>query len=832
MRTYFRLLTSTMLVGGFALGAMAPAFAASDKPIGEITVTAQKRKQNLKDVPLAVSVIDSSVLENANITNMQDITTLAPSLNLTSNSSGQASSFNIRGIGSQAFSDTVEPSVAVVLDGVVLAKTTQAFKELFDVDRVEVLRGPQGTLFGKNSSAGVVSVVTKDPTQDFEGYADFRPTTSGGDQSYKGHFVVNGGITDTIAGRLGAYATTTDSFIENNFANGPDYGGGDSYGARGKLLWEVNPQFNLKLGADISYVDSDCCQFVDRTQNSSGSRQAIISALASVPVGALPVGTLMPTGIENDRSLTNSAAKRKNTEFGTSLEGNLNVFGDHTLTSITAYRGGREQASNSVIDADGLPVLDANVGYAANQIRTSSAINLQTQLQGPGEIFVTNQGSRGSQTDQFSQELRLASPSGGFKEYTVGLFAFHARNDNGGINRTIYTTARNTAGSRSALLKIDQTGRPTQILNTNAAIFGQLDIHPFTPKFTFTIGGRGIYELLEVHSNGADTNTTCTSTPAGLTYAFSDTPATPILANSCSQALFLAASGFRAGAVKEAHIQDTNFTDKVAAKYDFFDNVSGYISYSRGYKGPAADNSGNEVDPETANSYEIGLKNEFFKKKLILNIAAFKTRFKDFQAQAYDVNTASFRLLNAGNVVSRGLEVDTIARPWAGMVANIGGNYVDSYFDDFKGAPCYDGQSAGQGCVGGVQNRSGADTPNSPNWRLTASARQYLPIGETMQAYVGGAYRWQSKTESYCLDGNPGCSQGAYGIFDLNTGVTLFDGDAEVELFVKNVFDKFYASTILDTPTSFATTGGTSGMSQIVSGDASRTVGANLTVRF
>lgn len=806
MRTYFRLLTSTMLVGGFALGAMAPAFAASDKPIGEITVTAQKRKQNLKDVPLAVSVIDESVLENANITNMQDITTLAPSLNLTSNSSGQATSFNIRGIGSQAFSDTVEPSVAVVLDGVVLSKTTQAFKELFDVDRVEVLRGPQGTLFGKNSSAGVVSVVTKDPTQDFEGYGDVRATTEG---EYKGHFVVNGGITDTLAGRLGMYASTTDTYVDNAFANGPEYGGGDAYGARGKLLWEVNQQFNLKLGSDISYVDSDCCQFVDRTQNSTGSRQTVMNSYNV----AHSTTYVMPSGLENDTALTNSAAKRKNTEYGFSLEGNLNVFGDHTLTSITAFRGGREQASNSVIDADGLPITDADVGTGVGQILPTSFLNLNTNVQGAGEIFVTNQGGNGSDTKQFSQELRLASPSGGFKEYTVGLFAFHSRINNGGVNRTVWTMGRNNANTRQGLLKIVQHGQPTEILNTNAAIFGQFDVHPFTPKFTFTIGGRGIYELLDLHNTSATNTYTCTNT----------------LSTFCATFLPILPAG---GVFREGHIQDVNFTDKVAAKYDFFDNVSGYISYSRGYKGPAADNNGNQVDPETANSYEVGVKNEFFGKKLILNVAAFKSRFKDFQAQAYDVNTASFRLLNAGNVVSRGVEIDTIARPWAGLVANIGGNYVDSYFDDFKGAPCYDGQTTGQGCIGTVQDRSGADTPNSPNWRLTASARQYLPIGETVQAYVGGAYRWQSKVESYCIDGNPGCSQGAYGIFDVNTGVSLFDGDAEIELFVKNVFDKFYAATIIDTPTSFTTSGGTSGMSQIITGDASRTVGANLTVRF
>lgn len=817
MRTYFRLLTSTMLVGGFALGAMAPAFAASDKPIGEITVTAQKRKQNLKDVPLAVSVIDESVLENANITDMQDITSLAPSLNLTSNNSGQATSFNIRGIGSQAFSDTVEPSVAVVLDGVVLSKTTQAFKELFDVDRVEVLRGPQGTLFGKNSSAGVVSVVTKDPTQDFEGFADFRPTTNGSDQSYKGHFMVNGGITDTIAGRIGGYASTTDSYIENDFAGGKDYGGSDAYGGRGKLLWEVNPQFNLKLSGDMSYVDSDCCQFVDRSQNSSDSRNTVMAAYNL----AKTTTYVLPTGTENSHSLTNSAAKRKNTEYGVSLEGNLNVFGDHTLTSITAFRGGKEPASSSVIDPDALPVQSADIGTGGGQILPTSTLGLISQVQSPGEVFVTGQSSNGSNTQQYSQELRVSSPSGGFKEYTVGLFAFHSRINSGGVNRSYFTRAANGANNQFGLLQVEQTGNPTEVQNTNAAVFGQIDLHPFTKKFTLTAGARGIYEFLELHNQGATVNTTCTG--------LAPTP------GACGTAQFLAVINNHGGAFKEGHIQDTNYANKVAAKYDFLDNVSGYVSYSRGYKGPAADNNGNEVDPEIANSYEAGLKSEFFGKKLIVNLAAFRSRFKNFQAQAFDSSTTSFKLLNAGNVVSKGFELDSFARPWKGMVTNVGGSFVESYFDDFTDAPCWDGQTAGQGCTinaGKAQDHSGADTPNSPNWRLTASARQYLPITESVAAYVGGAYRWQSRVENYCIDGNPNCGQGAFGVFDINTGVSLFDGDAEVELFVKNVFDKFYAATIIDTPTSFATSGGTSGMSQIVTADAFRTIGANLTVRF
>ncbi|MEP5568443.1 MAG: TonB-dependent receptor plug domain-containing protein, partial [Halioglobus sp.] len=183
----------------------------SSLALEEVIVTATKREQNLQDVSVAVTALSEDILREAQIVSSEDLTQLVPSLNLQKGSNVRQTSFNIRGIGTQSFSTAVEPSVSTMLDGVVMGRSGQAFLRLLDIERVEVLRGPQGTLFGKNSTGGVVHLITKDPSEEFSG--ELMGSVVSGDE-YRAGATVSGPLTDTLGFRLTASGSDVDGYTK------------------------------------------------------------------------------------------------------------------------------------------------------------------------------------------------------------------------------------------------------------------------------------------------------------------------------------------------------------------------------------------------------------------------------------------------------------------------------------------------------------------------------------------------------------------------------------------------------------------------------------------
>lgn len=207
----------------------------------EIVVTAQKRVQSLQDVPLSVAVLSGEQLADRNITEISQLQTTTPNFSFQGNNNPRGAGISIRGIGTNNFSSAVEGSVGIVVDGVPIGRQGAGLTDFFDVARVEILRGPQGTLFGKNASAGVLNIVTNDPSHDFGGrlqatYGEFNEFVLRG--------VVTGGITETLALRASAYLTKRDGYI-HNVNDGSDLNNRNEWGVRGKLLWE--PAENIRV---------------------------------------------------------------------------------------------------------------------------------------------------------------------------------------------------------------------------------------------------------------------------------------------------------------------------------------------------------------------------------------------------------------------------------------------------------------------------------------------------------------------------------------------------------------------------------------------------------
>ena len=344
----------------------------------ELIVTARKREQNLQDVPMGVSLLSGKAVSEAQIKNAAELATLLPTLNVQSSSGPSTSSFNIRGIGTQTFSPGVDPSVSAMLDGVVLGRSGMAFLELVDIERVEVLRGPQGTLYGKNASGGVVHIITRDPTPELSGTV---AATAIEDDEYRLDGTVSGPITDNLGYRLTGSRVDDDGWAKNEYT-GERVNDTDSYTVRGKLLWQATEDLELLLAADYSENDCDCIALSVRSILDGPSQEDLLSYQGPVNPSK------NQQDVYNDQETTND-----NESSGYSLTANWDM-GDYVLTSITAYR---DWQNESIVDFD---------RGSTNTLALSFP-----------SLPKTDQ-------DQFSQELRIASPPRDWGAYVIGAFYF------------------------------------------------------------------------------------------------------------------------------------------------------------------------------------------------------------------------------------------------------------------------------------------------------------------------------------------------------------------------------------------------------------------------
>ena len=417
--------------------------AKDDEParISEVVVTAQKREERLQSVPLAISLVGKQQLQQQNIANVEDLVRAVPALTTFGQPGNPDTRFSLRGLNTQSFSITSEQAVSFVLDGVVLGRTPSV--NLFDISRVEVLRGPQGTLFGKNSSAGVVSIVTNAPKLGvFEaaGHADF-----GDKYDYRVlNGVVNLPLGDKAALRLSVGESSTDGFIHNAVRNQDSKRWVD--GARARLLWEPTPDLTINVIADYEKqktTEQAYLQFGKYDSKATGQ-----------PV-AIP-GCGVNTIITDDSrvSCNQDPSFFSGSDYGYSAQIDYSFAGGHTLTSITSYR---RYLQNGRLDVDGLPV------FAFDN----------------GNIFNNN---------VFTQEVRVASPAGQRLEYVVG--AYYS-------DTNVYNYLTQTAGPAMAPLPpfMLPFNNPNiaKSETKNKAIFGQATWHA-TDKLSLIAGGRGTWD--------------------------------------------------------------------------------------------------------------------------------------------------------------------------------------------------------------------------------------------------------------------------------------------------------------------------------------------------
>ena len=255
---------------------------------------------------------------------------------------------------------------------------------------------------------------------------------------------------------------------------------------------------------------------------------------------------------------------------------------------------------------------------------------------------------------------------------------------------------------------------------------------------------------------------------------------------------------------------DTNLSGKRALQWNVSNSAMLFGSYSRGYKSQGFDvifgmtpSSFEPVAPELSDAFELGMKSEIWDGRARLGLTLFHTTFDDFQGQAFDAEENAFVLTTAGKVITRGVEFDLTVKPTANLLLNGGIAYTDAYYDEFDNGPCWNGQTAAQGCQtlpGGVriQDLAGKDLANSPKTKLTLQARYDIPLDGPLNVFVSGAYRWQDETVSTPTQ-RPSLDIDSYGIMDLNVGIEADSGRWSATVFAKNLFDKTYTNILFET---------------------------------
>ncbi|TEI37794.1 TonB-dependent receptor [Pseudomonas aeruginosa] len=705
----------------------------ADTALGKVTVTARRREEDSQKVPTPITVLGGETLEAQRISRVQDLQQVLPSVNVAYIHARQ-SSVAVRGIGNNPASDGLEGSAGIYLDNVYLGRPGMAVFDLLDIEQLELLRGPQGTLFGKNTTAGVLNISTRAPTFTAERTVE----VSGGQDGYfQGRGTVSGPLGETLAGRLSAYRTRDDGYIKNihddNYLNG-----GERQGARGQLLFEPNEDFSLRWIADYNEEDS-----------SNGSMVVYGGAERFWQRAAL-VGALPLRDPQRRKVNINGRQHVSVHQGGSSLEANWNLAGGYRLASISAYRywhftpANDEQLNVSAINDTGVEVHDR----------------------------------------QFSQEIRLASPTGGAFDYVVGAYAF--RQNLGNKTFTSYGPLADLylLGANLGALNDTYSKANGKIETDSFALFAQGTWH-LTERLDFTAGLRGTYEEKNAKVERF--------APLG---------------GAAVGGVGAAVRNGQLGAYDSGDLSQYNFAPSalLSLSYQFSDDLLGYASLSHGEKSggvnlavgsaPSAGADSLLVGPERANDAELGLKSTLFDRRLLLNANLFWTGIHGYQATTLYQAPGSTQLVqvlaNAGSVRSRGLEFEATALPLRGLTLNFNGSYNDVTYLSFKDAPCPAEVSTRPGAPSSC-DLTGQRVVGASKWIANLNGEYQWRLDDRFQPYVSASYAYRSSAEG-TLDNSDLSKIDGYALVNLAAGLRsdLGDGQLDTSVWLKNAFDKDY----------------------------------------
>ncbi len=782
-KTIYRL-TTILAAGPCAIIAMtgmahAQEGAADTGGISEIVVTAQKRAENVQDVPIAITAVTSESLQERAVGDISSLSNMAPNVSLDagtpfSGSTAVLSAF-IRGIGQNDFSMNLDPGVGVYLDGVYLARTVGANLDLPDVERIEVLKGPQGTLFGRNTIGGAISVVTRDPGRDFSFNGD---VTTG----RFGRFDVRGTVDIPVAPDLGAIVTfssknrkgyvkrvpypdpanyVTDpitAFRHAGYDSPGREGGQQEWTLRGKVKWSSD---SARVAISGDYLRSDQSGMPNAVLAVEPDLPGSFAGTANIPGTALdPTGTTGFTfaGLYNFciGSTAAQIAARNATALcgsrGTPLNPNqllggiasVNVdanpnndrlpFDQRWLTTdkSISYATGASFSkmkswgltSNIDVDLQDNITLKSITGY--RKLNWSSATDADNS---PAQLLELSFTLR---QWQFSQEFQL---SGSFLDDSLkiltGAYFFKEKG-----HTDDYVTFS------QGLLQI---AGPNDLSTKNYAFFGQADWR-LSDLIGVSVGARYTNERKRFTGGQSDLN--------GFNYKLFNCP---IYGEPCTSAL-----GFpnpdeplRYYTAAEQRRKFDNFSPKIGIQLHPSRDVMVYGSFSKGYKtGGWTTRISNplpyapDFGPEKATSWEIGVKSMLLDRRLQLNAAAFTTKFDGIQLNFQEALSPTIK--NAGTARIKGFEVEAVALPFDALTINMSLGYTDAYYTDVLASALSPANPFRAGTF------VGASLPKTPKWKFNISPKYDLELGNSgritfIADYTLTSAIWNDAERTYLL---------------------------------------------------------------------------------
>jgi outer membrane receptor protein involved in Fe transport len=769
----------------------APAYAQEEtadesRTLQTVTITATKREQTLQDVPIAVSVVDDATIERAVIVDLNDLQSIVPSLSVSQLQSSSNTNFVIRGFGNGANNAGIEPSVGVFIDGVYRSRSAAQIADLPNIQRVEVLRGPQSTLFGKNASAGVISVVTKKPQYEFGGVADATVSNFNG---YRLNGYVTGPITENLAGAVSATYNKRDGYVED-LGFGPDQNERNRYGIRGDLLFEPNENMSFRLMADYDTIDEVCCAAGNVVNGPTG---AIVQAIG---------GNLVAEDPFSYEVYYNYGSTNKIDNGGLSFQGDIDL-GEVQLTSITAYR-------ESKLDTN----QDSDFTSADLIGRNANKTDIQT----------------------FTQEFRVSSSGVGKVDWMLGAFYFDEKveieNDfrygddfrayadvlSGGALNTVEFILGGPAAignlfGQSGQGLAEQFGQDNQSIS----LFGTVDYH-VTDRATVTLGVNYTDDKKDAYGNIVNTDAfsaldlVALGVAAGVPPQLANNPTfNPFLGLRPLQFLppFL---GFP-NAVESGRTHDNDVSTTLRVAFDLTDNVNTYVSYATGFKatswnlsrdsrpfasdfiagspagspapaGSPIRNAGLALPnltsgtrfagPEEAAVLEAGIKAQF--DKVAFNVAVFDQTIEGFQSNVF--TGTGFALANAGKQSNTGVELDVTWTPIDPLLLTFAGTFQDPLYDSFPNS-----------ASGDLSGRKPSGIPEV----ITSTAATYFFKVRDMDSFIRADWQYEGPATYFDDPANQALigEEREVSLFNASAGFETAGG-LGVTLWARNLTDDEY----------------------------------------
>lgn len=728
--------------------------AAPDKnQLERVEVTANKRVEKLENVPLAISVFTAERLERSNAISLEDVVELTPALSVTYGTTPANNGLNMRGIGTSSIGIGVESDVSVIIDDIPMGAQFMAFKNLADVQRVEVLKGPQSTLFGKSAIAGAMLITTKPIGSAIRGDASVYATNDG---ERRLRLSVGGEIAPKLGLRVAAAASEYEGNL-NNLATGKKVNGSRDRTLMMKLAWRPTDDIDVEFTPTYNKTRNDCCTFALTSFGPNNQLSGYQNGVAALPATLLLAG--ITPGPTNRDVRMDSRTGIESEIKGAALRVNWAMPNGMSLTSITSAQR-----------------------YTANDYRDQDFTDVHTLLYYPIAAGKSTVGRDSGYVqygsyliDSKTQELRLTSADEGNFRYVAGLWwASNA------IDRTFVRGFDGIALSTPIAYVGDTSNR-------NTAIYGQATWE-FMPGTTLVAGLRQNHQV------------------SGYSLTLGNPP----------PAAFTPTASYSSRGNKE-----DSTTGKLSLQHQFTPGLMAYAMTATGYKGKAYDiTSGltaataaqQPVPSESAKHYELGMKGNFFGNRLTVNVAAFNTKFKDYQQNSggYLPGTTTYvtRLSSIGGVQTRGLELDVAALITPNFIVNADVAYTKATVSDWPNAPCYNVSGSPNGgfnleCVrsnpayGGqnTQDVTGGTMPNAPKWKLGLSGRYDIALPDApFNLFFSGNLRRRTAVLTN-INQDPTLSSPAVTIVNAGFGFKDKGGKYQLSFFVNNLFDHHYANT-------------------------------------